>query len=102
MELCSYGSITPSCRSRVLLEMSLQALVGYQLTEEVVRLYSNKKDIGRFHDVAVMLSGRKRSWHAMMNSPSGTPSTVEYIASSQEDVQESEADVLTHAQKGNR
>ena len=79
--------------------MSPQALVGYQLAEEVVRLYSNKKDIGRFHDVSVLLSGRKRSWHAMMNSPSGTPATVEYIVSSQEDVCESEANARTEAPK---
>ena len=68
----------------------MQALVGYQLTEEVVRLYCNRKDLGRFHDVAVLLSGRKRSWQAMMDSPSGDQSTVEYIASSQEDEDEVE------------
>ena len=68
----------------------MPALVGYQLTEEVVRLYSNNKDIGRYHDVSVMLSGRKRSWQAMMDSPSGEQTTVEYIASSQEDADEAQ------------
>ena len=65
------------------LQKGMQAIVGYQLTEEVARLYCNKQDIGRFHDVSVLLSGRKRSWQAMMDSPSGDQTTVEYIASSQ-------------------
>ena len=81
-----------ACRrgSSIAKQRGMQALVGYQLTEEVVRLYCNRKDLGRFHDVAVLLSGRKRSWQAMMDSPSGDQSTVEYIASSQEDEDEVE------------
>ena len=88
----SHKSKSVACRrgSSIAKQRGMQALVGYQLTEEVVRLYCNRKDLGRFHDVAVLLSGRKRSWQAMMDSPSGDQSTVEYIASSQEDEDEVE------------
>ena len=88
----SHTSKSVACRrgSSIAKQRGMQALVGYQLTEEVVRLYCNRKDLGRFHDVAVLLSGRKRSWQAMMDSPSGDQSTVEYIASSQEDEDEVE------------
>ena len=62
----------------------MYAVVGYQITEEIVRLYCKKKNIGRFHDISVLLSGRKRSLQAMLDSPRDTENQ-ELDRSSQED-----------------
>ena len=64
--------------------MAMHAVVGYQITEEMVRLYCKKKNIGRFHDIGVLLSGRKRSLQAMLDSPRDNENHVLDI-SSQED-----------------
>ena len=64
--------------------MAMHAVVGYQITEEMVRLYCKKKNIGRFHDIGVLLSGRKRPLQAMLDSPRDNENHVLDI-SSQED-----------------
>ena len=65
--------------------MALHALVGYQVTEEIVRLYCNKRSIGRFHDVGALLSGRG-ALQTMLNSPSDSERKVQYISSQEDEI----------------